>query len=434
MVAPAMTKTIHSHCNARRLTAATRRDLVVGGFAAMAVSACGKVAWAQPSAGGPASALSLVAGRTEFALGGDRPETLTVAALSNRVPGPTLRTRPEVPININLINTIDATIPIRWHGLRATPRIVPPAVSVGSGGEVPVRILPPDAGTFWYSAWPRRPDTQAQGLYGFLIVDEKTPADIDGDVTLALDEWLLPSGRRIVTANGSSPADFPVRAGERIRLRILNAASRRVMRLQLDRHRVWVMAIDGQPAEPFAAREGRVSLAPGNRIDLFVDAALEPKSIAPVMLDDRQGPQPVARLVYRDEPPRPPRADGPPAPLPPNALPARIDFRSAARPELVLGAVAADRPAFSVRRGRAVVLALTNRTEAPNVVHLQAHPARLLDRLDDGWKPFWLDTLVVAAGQTERVAFAAETVGRWGIDVTPLASGADPSTLFFEVG
>jgi FtsP/CotA-like multicopper oxidase with cupredoxin domain len=81
-----------------------------------------------------------------------------------------------------------------------------------------------------------------------------------------------------------------------------------------------------------------------------------------------------------------------------------------------------------------VVLALTNRTEAPCVVHLQAHPMRLLDRLDDGWKPFWLDTLVVAAGQTERVAFVAETVGRWGIDVTPLTSSADPSTLFFEVG
>ena len=38
---------------------------------------------------------------------------------------------------------------------------------------------------------------------------------------------------------------------------------------------------------------------------------------------------------------------------------------------------------------------------------------RLLDRLDDGWKPYWLDTLAVEPGQTQRVAFAAEYTGRW---------------------
>jgi FtsP/CotA-like multicopper oxidase with cupredoxin domain len=60
-----------------------------------------------------------------------------------------------------------------------------------------------------------------------------------------------------------------------------------------------------------------------------------------------------------------------------------------------------------------VVLALTNRSSTPAVFHLHGHHFRLLDRLDDGWKPFWLDTLMVDAGQTQRVAFAAETKGRW---------------------
>ena len=36
---------------------------------------------------------------------------------------------------------------------------------------------------------------------------------------------------------------------------------------------------------------------------------------------------------------------------------------------------------------------------------------RLLDRLDDGWKPFWLDTLAIEPGQTQRIAFRAEYPG-----------------------
>ena len=57
---------------------------------------------------------------------------------------------------------------------------------------------------------------------------------------------------------------------------------------------------------------------------------------------------------------------------------------------------------------------------------------RLLDRLDDGWKPFWLDTIMVAAKQTARVAFLADNPGRWLIDCRAL--GADEGTAtWFEV-
>ena len=37
---------------------------------------------------------------------------------------------------------------------------------------------------------------------------------------------------------------------------------------------------------------------------------------------------------------------------------------------------------------------------------------RHLDRLDDGWKPYWLDTIVVG-GETERIAFVADNPGKW---------------------
>ena len=58
-------------------------------------------------------------------------------------------------------------------------------------------------------------------------------------------------------------------------------------------------------------------------------------------------------------------------------------------------------PAFRAKAGRTVVLTLTNPATTATVFHLHGHHFRLLDRLDDGWKPFWLDTLAVEPGQTQ---------------------------------
>ena len=65
---------------------------------------------------------------------------------------------------------------------------------------------------------------------------------------------------------------------------------------------------------------------------------------------------------------------------------------------------------------RTVVLALKNPAPVTTVFHLHGHPFRLLDKLDDGWKPYWLDTLAIEPGQTQRVAFAATSPGPWLIE------------------
>ncbi|MCK7476109.1 MAG: multicopper oxidase domain-containing protein [Rhodopseudomonas palustris] len=49
---------------------------------------------------------------------------------------------------------------------------------------------------------------------------------------------------------------------------------------------------------------------------------------------------------------------------------------------------AATAPAFKLKPGRVAVLALSNPGPQPMVFHLHGHWFRLLDRLDDGWKPF----------------------------------------------
>ncbi len=189
------------------------------------------------------------------------------------------------------------------------------------------------------------------------------------------------------------------------------------------------MAIDGQPAEPFPARNGAVVLAPGTRVDAFIDATAPPGSTSSILLHDGKEPRPIARLIASNEPPirTAPLPVAPP--LPSNGLPAQLDLKNALRFDVALGgpqtdwarpatfAVAAP-PSFRAKAGRTVVLALTNRAEIATVFHLHGHHFRLLDRLDDGWKPFWLDTLAVEPGQTQRIAFAAEHAGRWLIEST----------------
>ncbi len=188
-----------------------------------------------------------------------------------------------------------------------------------------------------------------------------------------------------------------------------------------------VMALDGQPSEPFPARNGALVLAPGARIDAFVDATTPAGSTSLILLHNGKEARPIARLVASTEPPIREAPLAPAPPLPSNGLPSELDLKSALRIDLTLSGPNADwvvptaftasaSPAFRVKVGRTVVLALANRGEIATVFHLHGHHFRLLDRLDDGWKPFWLDTLAIEAGQTQRIAFSAEYVGRWLVE------------------
>jgi multicopper oxidase len=153
-----------------------------------------------------------------------------------------------------------------------------------------------------------------------------------------------------------------------------------------------------------------------------VDAATS----APFLLHDGKEARQVGRLMVSGKLER--RAPPLPLlPLPPNDLPDRLDLRGALRFDVALGAADAgwvraanfstsSAPAFRTKAGRTVVLALKNPASVATVFHLHGHHFRLLDKLDDGWKPYWLDTLAIEPGQTQRIAFAAASPGRWLIE------------------
>jgi FtsP/CotA-like multicopper oxidase with cupredoxin domain len=342
------------------------------------------------------------------------------------VPGPVLRIRRGEELKVRLVNELAAETSIHWHGVRVPNRMDGTSLTqraVAPGASFDYRFTPPDAGTFWY-----RSLHAGQNLHGLLIVDEPQPIDVDRDIALILN-----TAATGFTVNGLSVLDVPVATNERLRLRLLNAAAR-FMTLRFDRHPVTVVAIDGQPAEPFLARDSRITLAPGNRADLLLDAVLEPGNIAPVIVQDDGADVPLARFVYGNAPARTaPRAEV--KPLPPNPLPQRMDFRGAVRAELRLDAGSADvaaAPLFSVARGRTVMLALSNRTDVARVLHIHGHHVRLLDALDDGWKPFWLDTIPCMPQQITRVAFVADNPGKWLLHARAIG-GDGTSIVWFAV-
>ncbi|MES1155519.1 MAG: multicopper oxidase domain-containing protein, partial [Pseudorhodoplanes sp.] len=137
-----------------------------------------------------------------------------------------------------------------------------------------------------------------------------------------------------------------------------------------------------------------------------------------------------------------------PQPLPANSLPERIDMRNALRVEAAFEENAASKtwamvagktvdqfgpPLFSVKRGRAAVMAFPNRDNFGHAIHLHGHHVRLLDNLDDGWKPFWLDTVMVGARQTARIAFVADNPGKWMLYAQRLEHPEIGMTAWFEV-
>jgi len=184
-----------------------------------------------------------------------------------------------------------------------------------------------------------------------LIVGESETLAVDRDEIVLLEDWrlrpdgtaLAPGGdardaSRLYTINGESSRDIPLRRNERLRLRVINGFQRTVIAVKIESFDIRVMALDSQPAEPFLARNGALLLAPGARIDAFIDATAPAGSKADILLHDGQEARPIGRLMVSDEPPLRAAPLPPAPPLPANPLPARLDLKNALRFELVLGA------------------------------------------------------------------------------------------------
>ncbi len=289
-----------------------------------------------------------------------------------------------------------------------------------------------------------------------LVIEGAKRSGAERDEMFLIEDWrLMPDGKAIspgrnpdgastvYTVNGKPPRNIDLQQNERLRLRIINGCQRAPIGLRIENFNVRVMAIDSQPAEPFLARDGQLVLAPGSRIDVLIDATLAQGTTSAIVLHDGTGPRPVGQLVVTNDPPERPSLLPPAASLSSAHLPAQLDLKTAMRVELQLDTKApwvapgefnvAQPPVMQVKRGRVVVMSITNPTKAISAFRLHGHHFRLLDRLDDGWKPFWLDTLMLNAGQTQRIAFLAEFAGPWLIEATGIEWASRKLLRFYSV-
>jgi FtsP/CotA-like multicopper oxidase with cupredoxin domain len=358
-------------------------------------------------------------------------------------------------IEVTFRNGLPVPAVLDWRGIDGAPVAEPltarPQVPPGAEISFPLPLRRP--GTYFADlrllAAPEAPPSH---LLPF-VVEESAPIAVDRDETVLIEDWRLrptpaAAGAEggdppvVFTVNGQVAPDIPMRSGERLRLRFINGSQRQVIAVKIEGHEVHVIAMDGAPAEPFPARNGALVLAPGGRVDALIDAAAPTGAAMQILLHDGQQARPIARLVTSSEAPIRQTPLLPLPPLPADGLPAQMDLKSALRVDLPLqggdwvapAAFSASlASAFKVKAGRTIVLALNNRAEFATSFHLHGHHFRLLDRLDDGWKPFWLDTLVVESGQTQRIAFAATYPGRWLLESAATRWGAPRLVRWYSV-
>jgi FtsP/CotA-like multicopper oxidase with cupredoxin domain len=341
--------------------------------------------------------------------------------------------------DIAFANELAVPVVLNWRGLDGASAAEPlvSRAPVAATTRDTFSLSPRHAGTFLCDP-ALLGDGAARPIRGLpLIIAEREAVAVDRDETLMIEDWRLRGDGSAIapgndpkdttpvyTVNGKLEGEVRLRTNERLRIRFISAFQRHVIAIKIEGFDSWVMALDGQPSEPFLARGGLI-LAPGGRTDVFIDASEKaPGTSSPILLHDGKEAHPIARLIVLDDPPIRSAALPPPRPLPSNGLPVKLDLKGALRIDLSVDGSQPDwvaparfglgsSPAFRAKVGRTVVLALTNRSGIATVFHLHGHHFRLLDRLDDGWKPFWLDTLPIEAGQTQRIAFAAEYTGRW---------------------
>lgn len=425
------------------------------------------------SAAVPTREFTLVAAPGRVALvGPPYPET-DVWCYGGRVPGPEIRVQQGERVRVRVENRLPEQTTVHWHGVRVpnamdgVPHLTQTPIAPGQSFDY--EFVCPDAGTFWYHPHQRSFAQVGRGLFGALIVEEHEPLPVDRDVIWVLNDWRLlrdasisddfgnmhdmsHNGRvgNTVTINGRVPDTFAVRAGERLRLRLINAANARIFGLEFEGHIPSIIALDGQPVEPHAPTDGRVVLGPAMRADLLLDMTGEPRRRFRVIdtfyrnLEYR-----LIDLVYSDAAPLRQLADMPPLRLPANPLP-EPDLANAERHEVVLGGgmmggmmsammdgrsadmrtlmrhglawamngIAAKEhvhdPLVTVRRGRSCVLNIFNDTAWHHPMHLHGHSFRVISRNGAPTRHReWQDTVLIAPRERAEIAFVADNPGDW---------------------
>lgn len=412
----------------------------------------------------------LTAEPTRVALAGTAHPETTVWSYNGQVPGTEIRVRQGERLKFVIENRLDEETTVHSHGLRmpnamdGVPYVTQKPIAPGTTFTYEFDV--PDAGTYWYHPHSNSAEQIGRGLTGPMIIEEREPIAVDRDITWVLDDWRLRSdgeisddfGNRMdagmggrfgntVTINGRVPDTFEVRAGERIRLRLINTANARIFGLDFGAHKPRIIAYDGQPVEPHDPQYGLVILGPAMRVDLIIDMENEPKQSFPIV--DRFYSSPTYKLTDIAYSPKPPLRNIPLTSsirLPANTMP-EPDIERAQRHEVafeggMMGGMSGGmmggmmgrmmgsgkmwtvngvafegpvmKPMLTLAQGRSHVLTLRNNTAWHHPIHLHGHSFRVIARNGKNTRyREWQDTVLIPPRQTADIAFVADNPGDW---------------------
>lgn len=400
---------------------------------------------------------------------------------------PVFRTKQGEDLAFDITNRLQQPIAFHARGARQAQQNdgIPGlgGTLIAPGARATLIFSARQSGTFLLSpvALPHVPEQVARGLQAIIIVEEPEPPKVEHDIAFAVGDFRVGDdglmlgefgargeaarvgrlGNRL-TANGRpAPGRMTVRPNARVRLRLVNISNARMIQIRVANLVARVVAIDSTPCVPFDPLKRTVVVAPGARLDMLIDCPAEANIEGVVEARIGNG---LPLFVFRTEGvPLP--ALGPIVALPDPGLPPAIRLQDAARAEIAISGGAprdlapedragldrllpvgqplyringqpggiGEKPLIRVKRNAVLVLALRNATAWPQVIAVHGHSFRLLHPFDDGWEPYFLDTMYLVPNSIARIALIADNPGRWAIRSTIAEHFAGGVATWFEV-
>ena len=423
-----------------------------------------------PSLGTPAVQATLRAGVAQVDLGGITASTWLYGGV---LPGRELRAKAGDVLQVRVENGLPAETSVHWHGIRLhNPADGVPGLTqdpIVRGGNLTYTFRAPDPGTYFFH--PHSGVQIDRGLYAPLIIDDPAePGGYDAEWVLVLDDWTDGVGKspddilaEFKAQNGTvskgmnhdmsgmdgmgssplgdvgdiayphylingrvptAPRTLTGKPGQKVRVRVINAAADTLFRVALGGHMLTVTHTDGYPVQPVETRA--LYLAQGERVDVFVTlgdgvfplvAAAEGKTgQGLILVRTGSGGAPSATV-------RPAELDTDPllmaALLPTDA--ARLPEREPDQVEQVTlngqmqpyawgmnGTVFGSDTPIRTTAGARVRLQMTNETMMAHPMHVHGHTWSL-----PGNGGLRKDTVLVLPMQTVTADLHADNPGRW---------------------
>jgi len=357
------------------------------------------------------------------------------------MPGPELRVRRGQRVAVEVENGLDEGTAVHWHGIRLENMMdgVPVLTQelIQPGARMTYSFVPPDSGTYWYHSHYISNEQVARGMMGPLIVEDDVPPDVDHDITVLLSDWRMQEDGSLVeeysdmhsVAHGGYMGNFArgflskstVRIGDRVRLRLINAATNRIFPVQVSGARGSIVAYDGM-ALTVPRPLTQIILAPAQRADLIVDVG------AAVGFDmvTRDGLYRLAELAAEGS--NTDRVPDEVAALSPPDLPIPATPTQHLTLTMMGGAMSGrhngdniwafnnvsdlpEEPFGTFQRGETVRITMVNDTSFPHGIHLHGHHFYEVgegDTLGD-----LRDTTLVDAGTSRDIICVFDNPGRW---------------------